>query len=152
MKNLLIVLCFFVYQSASFAQKPNYTGTWILNLEKSKFEFQQDGLTSSIFVIKQDGDKVKLTRTHIWGKKKNKLSFKMLADGKTRRVKLLFKGKLEWKENTLQATLWRKNFLNIVNYRFGSHPDEFIADEVFTGYPKNHHNIWVFVKDTAKIK
>lgn len=138
-----------VHQLPFFAQKSNFTGTWVLNLQKSKLEFEED-LTSSVFIIKQEGDKFKLTRTHVYGEKKNTISFKMLADGKTRRVKLLFKGKLEWQENNLKASLWRKNFSNIVDYKFGSSPNEFIADEVFKGYPKNHHNIWVFDKEKSK--
>jgi hypothetical protein len=146
---LTLLVCF-VYESETFAQKPDYTGTWLLNLEKSKLESRPEGLTSSVFMIKQEGDKFKLTRYHIFGEKKKKISFKMIADGKTRRVKLLFKGKLEWKENNLEATLWRKNFLNIVNYKFGNNQNEFIADEVFTGKPKNHHNIWVFDRDNSK--
>jgi hypothetical protein len=143
-KILLTLVVFFVSSSHTFAQQPNYTGTWVLNLDKSKLESRPEGFTGSVFIIKQAGDKLKLTRYHIFGEKKKKISFKMTADGKTRSVKLLFKGKLEWKENTLQATLWRKNFLNIVNYQFGNNQNEFIADEVFTGNPKNHHNIWVF--------
>jgi hypothetical protein len=149
-KLLLTIMCLFACQSQIFAQKPNFTGTWVLNLEKSKFEFGPEGLTSSLFIIKQAEDNFKLTRTHVYGEKKNKLSFKMIADGRMRRVKILFKGKLEWKENSLQATLWRKNFLNIVNYKFGNSQNEFIADEVFAGYPKNHHTIWVFDRDNSK--
>ncbi len=148
MKNkiviLLIILGSFVFESQIFAQTPNYTGTWILNFEKSKLGHRPDGLTSSVFIIKQDADKFKLTRSHIFGEKKKTISFKMTADGKTRRVKILFRGKLEQKENSLKATLWRKNFLNIVDYKFGNSKNEFIADEVFTGSPQNHHNIWVF--------
>lgn len=74
----------------------------------------------------------------------------MIADGRTRRVKLLFKGQLEWKDNSLQATLWRKNFVNVVNYKFGDNKNEFIADEIFTGRPKNHHSNWVFDRDDSK--
>ena len=107
-------------------------------------------MTGSVFIIKQEGDKFKLTRYHIYGEKKKKISFKMKADGKTRNVKLLFKGKLEWQENNLLATLWRKNFLNIVNYKFGDNQNEFIADEVFTGSPRDHHSIWVFDRDKTK--
>ena len=150
-KILLLVLCFFIYKSQIFAQTPNYTGTWVLNLEKSQLESPPKGLTSSVFIIKQDGDKFSLTRYHIFGDKKKKISFKMVADGKTRRVKILFKGKLERKENNLRATLWRKNFLNIVNYKFGNSQNEFIADEVFTGNPNNHHSIWVFDREISKI-
>ena len=148
-KILLTVIGLFFYQSQIFAEPPNYTGTWVLNLDKSKLEDRPNGLTSSLFIIKQDGDKFRLTRYHIFGDKKNKISFKMVADGKTRRVKILFRGKLEQKENSLQATLWRKNFLNIVNYKFGNGQNEFIADEVFTGNPKNHHNIWVFDREIS---
>ncbi|MFI5406157.1 MAG: hypothetical protein ACHQ1D_06545, partial [Nitrososphaerales archaeon] len=138
------------YQSKAFAQTSNYTGTWVLNLEKSQLEDRPEGLTSTVFIIKQDGDKFSLTRYHIIGDKKKKISFKMVADGKTRKVKILFKGKLERKENNLQATLWRKNFLNIVNYKFGINQDELIADEVFTSKANNHHNIWVFDKEIPK--
>ncbi len=146
-KIILVLLVFAVSISQTVAQKPNYTGTWVLNLEKSKLESPPEGLTSTVFVIKQEGDQFRLTRYHITAEKKRKISFKMKADGKTRTVKLLFKGKLEWKENSLQATLWRKNFSNIVNYQFGNTQNELIADEVFTGPPKNHHNIWVFDRE-----
>ena len=149
-KILLTILGLFVYQSHFFAQAPNYTGTWVLNLEKSKLEHLPTGLTSTVFMIKQEGDKFRLTRYHVFGDKKKKISFKMIADGKTRKVKILFKGKLEQKENNLQATLWRKNFLNIVNYKFGDCQNEFIADEVFKGNPQDHHNIWVFDREIPK--
>jgi hypothetical protein len=152
MKNkiLLTILCFFIYKSHFFAQNTNnYTGTWVLNLEKSKLESKPNGLTGSIFIIKQEGDKFSLKRYHVFGKKKRKISFSMVADGKTRRVKLIFKGKLEQKENGLQATLSRTDFLNIVNYKFGTSQNEFIAEEVFTSSSHNHHNIWVFDRDNS---
>ncbi len=150
LKELVVLIVLFVSSSQAFAQTPNYTGTWVLNFEKSKLESHREGLTGSIFIIEQEGDKLKLTRYHIFGEKKKKISFAMTADGKIRKVKLLFNAKLEWKRNDLQATLWRKNFSNVVNYKFGNNQDEFIADEVFTGNPKNHHNIWVFDRDKSK--
>lgn len=118
-------------------------------MEKSKLENPPEGLTSSLFIIKQDGNKFKLARYLVFGKKK-KLGFKMIADGKTRKVKILFKGKLEWKCDNLQASVWRKNFSNIVNYKFGDNNNELIADEIFKGKPKNHHSIWVFERDESK--
>ena len=147
---LLIVLGSFICQSQIFAQTPNYTGTWVLNLEKSTLEHPPEGLTSSVFIIKQEGDKFRLTIYHVFGDKKKKISFKMTADGKTRKVKILFKAKLEPTENSLRATLWRKNFSNIVNYRFGNNQNEFIADEIFTGKPQDHHSIWVFDREIPK--
>ena len=147
---LLIVLGSFICESQIFAQTPNYTGTWVLNLEKSTLEHPPEGLTSTVFIIKQEGDKFRLTRYHVIGDKKKKISFKMAADGKTRKVKILFKGKLEQKENGLRATLWRKNFSNIVNYKFGNNQNEFIADEVFKGKPQDHHSIWVFDREIPR--
>lgn len=149
LKILITVIGLFVCQSKIFAQAPNYSGTWVLNFEKSKLEHKPNGLTRSVFIIKQEGDKFRLTRYHIFGDRKKKISFQMIADGKTRRIKLLFKGKLERKENSLLATLWRKNFSNVVNYKFGN-PNELIADEVMKSKPNNHHNIWVFDREISK--
>ena len=147
---LLLLPGLFVFHSQIFSQTPNYSGTWVLNLDKSRLEDKSNGQTGSIFIIKQEGDKFNLKINHIFDDKKKKIGFKMIADGKTRRVKILFKGKLEKKENSLQASLWRKNFSNIVNYKFGANQNEFIADEVFAGKPKNYHNIWVFDREVEK--
>jgi len=79
----------FRHQSLFLAPTPpNYTGTWVLNLEKSQLEDRPEGLTSTVFIIKQEGDKFSLTRYHIFGEKKKKISFTMVADGKTRKVKV----------------------------------------------------------------
>jgi hypothetical protein len=149
-KMMLTVLALFVFQSHTLAQQTDFSGTWILNFQKSTLEYHAEGLTGNVFVIKQDGDKFRLTIYHIFGDKKKKLSFKAKADGKTRRVKIFMKCKLEKKENGLQVTLWRKNYSNIVNYKFGNNQNELIADEVQTSKKNNHHNIWVFDREVPK--
>jgi hypothetical protein len=149
-KLVLSAIILIAFNLSIFGQASNFSGTWILNFEKSILEDKTDGLTGQIFIIKQEGVKFSLKIYHIYSDKKKKIGFKMLADGKPRRVKVIFKGKLEQKENGLQATLWRKNYLNIVNYKFGTNQNEFIADEVFTGRPKNHHSIWFFDREVLK--
>ena len=150
--KLLLLLLGLGFQSQIFAQTPNFTGTWVLNFQKSKLDTTDNlnGLTGQIFVIKQVDNEFSLKIYHIYGDKKRKIGFKMTADGKTRRVKIIFKGKLEQKDNSLQATMWRKNYLNSVNYKFGTTQNELVADEVFTGRPKDHHSIWVFDREVAK--
>lgn len=150
--KLLLLLLGIMFQYQIFAQVPDFTGTWKLNFEKSKLDSTDNlkGLTSQLFVIKQDGDNFSLKIYHMYGDKKRKIGFRMQADGKTRTVKLIFKGKLEQKENSLQATMWRKNYLNAVNYKFGANQNELVADEVFTGRPKDHHSIWVFDRELEK--
>jgi hypothetical protein len=151
MKRLAIILLVTAaIGTASLAQQPDFTGHWRLNFDKSQLEDRPAGLTSSLFVIKQEGDAIKLTRFHIFGEKQNKIGFKMKADGKTRKIKMLFKGKLEKTEEGLKATLWRKNFNNVVSYSFGNSKDEIIADETFIGKPKDHHNIWVFDREVQQ--
>jgi hypothetical protein len=74
----------------------------------------------------------------------------MISDGKTRNVLGSFNGKLEQKENYLQITIWDKNFLDKVQYKFGSNKDEFIADEVLKSDSDNHHNVWAFDRQISK--
>ncbi len=145
--TILLVLAI---QSTAIAQAPNLTGTWVMNKEKSKIEDPSEGMTGSIFRIKQEGNKFRIKIYHIYGEKEKKIGFKMKADGRIRKVKLIFKGKLEQKENSLIATMWRKNYLNIVNYKFGIKENELIADEVFTGCPRDHHSVWVFDREVVK--
>lgn len=147
-KLLLATIVLITITHSLFAQSPNFTGTWKLNFEKSSLDKTDslNGLTGQLFVIKQEGDMFRIKIHHLYGEKTKKIGFKMRADGKTRRVKIIFEGKLEQSESGMQATMWRKNYLNIVNYKFGNTPSELIADEVFTGLPKNHHSIWVFDK------
>ena len=151
LKYILLLFCL-VFQVQIFAQPPDFTGTWVLNFEKSNLDKTDNlnGLTGQIFVIKQLDNKFGLKIYHLYGDKKKKIGFSMLADGKTRRLKILFKGKLEQKESSLQVTMWRKNYLNSVNYKFGINQNELVAEEEFTGKPKDHHSIWVFDREIAK--
>ena len=147
-KQSLLLFLFCAVCATSFCQHPDYSGPWILNLEKSKLEDPSEGFTGSKFIIKQQGEQFTLTRYHFYGEKKNRLKFQMMADGKLRAVKLIFKASSNGRGDALKATLSRKkNFLNIGNYHFGETTDEFIADEVFTGLPKDHHSIWVFDRE-----
>jgi hypothetical protein len=149
-KILLLLIGLFFFQSQIFAQTSNYSGTWKLNNGKSKIQSWPDGMTSSVFIIKQVGNDFSLTIHHIYGSVKDTIVIKMLSDGKTRQVLNILKGKLEQKNNYLQVTLWKKGFLDIVKYKFGQNKNQFIADEVLTSDSDNHHNIWVFDRQIAK--
>ena len=148
--NILLIAISFFCHSNVFAQTLNYTGTWVLNNEKSKIQSRPDGMTSSVFIIKQRGNDFSLTIHHIFGNQQDTIVIKMLSDGKTRNVLNVLQGKLEQKKDGLHITLWKKGFLDKVNYRFGNNKNEFIADEVLTSDSDNHHNIWVFDRKTPK--
>ena len=149
-KTLLTITVGFFFQLVTSAQTPNYSGTWVLNNEKSKIVSRPDGMTCSIFVIRQKGNAFSLTIHHVFGNQQDTIGIKMLSDGKTRKVLNVLQGKLERKKDGLHITLWKKDFLDKVTYRFGKNKDEFIADEVLTSNSDNHHNIWIFDRDVSK--
>jgi hypothetical protein len=149
-KILLVLTGLFFYQSEIFAQTPDYTGTWVLNNEKSKIQSPPDGMTSSIFIIKQKGHDFSLTIHHIFGNQQDTIVIKIVSDGKTRKVLSVLDGKLEQRKDGLHITLWKKDFLDKVTYKFGKDKNEFIADEVLVSDSDNHHNIWVFEREISK--
>ena len=149
-KILLALTALISFQSQIFAQAPNYTGTWVLNNKKSKIQSRPDGMTSSIFIIKQKGNDFSLTIHHVFGNEQDTIVIKMLSDGKTRQVLNVLDGKLEQRKDVLHITLWKKDFLDKVTYKFGKDKNEFIADEVVTSDAGNHHNIWVFDREISK--
>jgi hypothetical protein len=150
MKSLLTIGGLFFFQSYVFSQAPNYTGTWVLNNEKSKIQSRPDGMTSSIFIIKQKGNDFSLTIHHVFGNQQDTIVIKMLSDGNTRKVLSVLEGKLEQRKDGLHITLWKKDFLDKVTYKFGKDKNEFIADEVLTSDSDNHHNIWIFDRKISK--
>lgn len=148
MNFLLPLLGFLFFQIQALSQKPNYSGTWKLNLEKSKFEANwTKGLTDGEFTIIQKADNFNWSRYFIINGKKSKMRFKLIADGKVRRKKmLLFKSKLEWIGDNLKAKIYRNGFSNVVDYKFGETKNELIIDEVFVGRPQDYHNHYVLNK------
>jgi hypothetical protein len=149
-KILLPIIVAFSFQLSTFAQTSNYSGTWVLNNENSKIQTRPDGMTSSIFILKQTGNDFSLTIHHVFGNQQDTIVIKMLSDGKTRKVLNVLQGKLERRKDGLHITLWKKDFLDKVTYRFGKDKNEFIADEVLVSDSDNHHNIWIFDRDVSK--
>jgi hypothetical protein len=148
MRFILVLTGLLTFQCYSFSQKPNYTGTWKLNLQKSKFEANwTKGLTDGEFTIIQKEDKFEWSRYFIINDKKSQMKFNLIADGKVRRKKMfLFKSKLEWKGDNLKANIYRNGFSNVVDYKFGESKNELIIDEVFVGRPQDYHNHYVLDK------
>jgi hypothetical protein len=147
-KLLLTVLGILLCQTTVFSQKPDYSGIWKINLQKSKFEAKwADGLTDGEFKIIQSGNKFKWSRYFITNGKKTKMGLNLKADGKVRRIKfLLFKSKLEWQGDNLKAKIYRKGFSDVVYYKFGETENELVIDEVFVGRPQDYHNHYVLAK------
>jgi hypothetical protein len=69
---ILFTLMTYFFTYRILQRKTKLHGTWILNLERSKLESRPEGLTGSVFEIRQDGDLLKPTRYHIFSDKKKR--------------------------------------------------------------------------------
>ena len=149
--NMLLLLSFlFFYLSPVFAQSPDFSGTWVINKEKSKILSWPKGMTSTVFIISQKADSFQLIIHHVFGAQQDTLVIKLVADGGTQKVLGILEGKLERVKGGLHAELWKSDFSDKVTYTFGKDNNEFIADEVLASKTDNHHNIWVFDRDRSK--
>jgi len=135
--------------AAGDGPKPDFSGTWIFNPEKSGLE--SSAPTKSVFVIEHDDPVFKLTRTHTRGEKSNTLSFEVTTDGKESYEK---KGEYEawtrmyWLGEELvldmKMTYRGEQGTNVVHYRLADGGKKFIAVEWYHMPKKQHHNYWVF--------
>jgi hypothetical protein len=129
--------------------KPDFSGTWIFNLEKSKLESSPP--TKSVFVIEHQEPNFKLTRTHTRGERSNTLSFEVTTDGKE-----VYEKKGNWETWTRLYWLGEELVLdmkmafrgeegtNIVHYQLIDGGATFVAAEWYHMRGQNHHNLWVF--------
>ncbi|MBV5311795.1 MAG: hypothetical protein JZU47_00785 [Prolixibacteraceae bacterium] len=147
-KILLLLVGLLAFQSKVLSQRNDYSGTWKINLQKSKFEADwAKGLTEGEFKIIQIGVKFKWSRYFIIKGRKSKMKLNLIADGKVRRKKmLLFKTRLEWIGDNLKAKIFRNGFSDEVDYKLGDGKNELIIDEVFVGRPQDYHNHYVLDK------
>jgi hypothetical protein len=129
--------------------KPDFTGTWIFNPERSRLE--SSAPTKSVFVIEHQDPKFSLTRTHTRGERSNTLSLEVTTDGEE-----YYRKEGEYEEWTRMTWLAEELVLdmkiayrgergtNVVHYRLTDGGKTFIAAEWYHMPGKVHHNLWVF--------
>jgi len=129
--------------------KPDFSGTWIFNPEKSRLEMSVP--KRSIFWIEHKDGSFKLTRTHTWGERWDTLSFEATTDGEE--VYRDIHGFETWthmswlgEELVLDMNLayTGEQGTNVVHYRLADEGKTFIAAEWYHMPREQHHNLWVF--------
>jgi len=135
--------------TAGDGTKPDFSGTWEFNPEKSRLEMTAP--TKSVFVIEHQDPSFKLTRTHTWGEKSDTLSFEVTTDGKEHYRK---DGDHEsWTRMTwmgeelvldMKLAFRGEKGTNVVHYRLADGGETFIAAEWYHMASRQHHNLWVF--------
>jgi hypothetical protein len=138
--------------AAGDGTKPDFSGTWKFNPEKSRLEMTAP--TKSIFVIEHQDPKFKLTRTHTLGDKSNTLTFEVTTDGKEHyRKDGVFESwtRMTWMGDELvldmKLAFGGEQGTNVVHYRLADGGNTFIAAEWYHMPREQHHNLWVFDRE-----
>jgi len=136
--------------------RPNFSGTWKFNPQKSKLQIQSPDSTT--FIIEHNEPDFKLTRTHIFSGKSDTFSITLNTDGN--KISFHHRGleinaKLYWIEDMLvfDSIINRDNEIatNIVKYRLEDQGKTFIAEEKLSSSDQNYTNIWVLEKYDQEI-
>jgi len=133
-------------------QKPNFSGTWNFNPEKSKLQIPAP--TSSTFRIDHREPEFHLSRTHVFEGKSDTWGVDLTTDGKE--VIQESDGQtihicLTWEGNDLifdsKIVMKDREATNVVRYHLSEDGKIFTATERFRGPLLKYDNVWVFDKE-----
>jgi hypothetical protein len=134
--------------------KPDFSGTWKLNREKSKFETTVPKQSELIFVIEHKDPRFKTTRTLTLGERSDTLSWETTTDGKEHHRKdgdFESRMRMTWMgdELVLKSRLTRRGEqgTNEAHYRLADEGKTLIAAEWYHMPSSQHHNLWVFERE-----
>jgi len=148
------VLSWAGFALAQEAQKPDFSGVWKFNPEKSKLQIPAP--TSSSFVVDHKEPRFHLSRTHVYDGKPDTWSIDLTTDGKEviqQTGDRTLHARLYWEGNQLvfdsKIVLKDREASNIVKYQVSPDRKVFKAYESFRGPKLKYDNIWVFDKEPA---
>ena len=128
--------------------KPNFTGTWNFNHERSTLQIPAPEAT--IFVIDHREPTFRITRTHTVGERRDTFSLDLTTDGQltsTLHEGLRLRSRAYWDDNTL---VFDTGFVragiaatNIVRYTLSDGGNTLVAEECFRSVPVNYDNVWL---------
>jgi len=160
MKTLGVVALGLVLTTALAAgddPKPDFSGTWRFNPEKSRLEITVPKQSDLIFVIEHENSRFKMTRVLTQGEKTDTLSWEVAIDGKEHhRMDGEFEswGRMTWmgEELVLESRLARRGErgTNVAHYRLADGGKTFVAAEWNHMPSSQHHNLWVFDREPEK--
>lgn len=131
--------------------RPNFTGTWKFNREKSSLEIEIPDSTT--FIIEHHEPNFHLERTHTRGQHSDTFTIDLTTDNKivTRtHGNIEIRAHLVWEANALvfdsEIVQQGKKGTNRVRYQLADDGRTFVADEQFNSRDLNYKNKWVFDK------
>jgi len=148
--SLIVILTFFV--TMSFCQQPpNFSGDWVLNLNKSKLRADwTSGLTNGIIKIVHNEPNFSFWRSFTINGKDEVKSYEMLTNGQEQKDKYNFIWTLSWKQDTLLFIIQNHETISDVRYYHSENKKEFVADEKYDSPNMSYHNLWILEKKSLK--
>lgn len=129
--------------------KPDFTGTWRFNPDKSSLQIPAPEYTS--FEIEHREPRFHLERTHVFGGNRDIFSIDLMTNGEAvvqAHAGFEIHASLHWEGETLmfESKLKREGeqATNIVRYSLSDDGQNFIAAEQFCGNEYSYENTWVF--------
>jgi hypothetical protein len=136
--------------AAPTLDKPNLSGDWVLNLEKSKLQTQMK-LDSATFTIDHKEPDFHFSRVFVVGGKEDVFSYSLTTDGKEKveeQPDRTLYNRLYWDGDVLvfDVRIVLKNgreATNVVRYSLRDGGRTFVAEEKFRGAVVKYDNLWV---------
>lgn len=137
------------------ATKPDFSGEWTLNREKSRLQTPMPD--STLFLIEHREPAFRLTRTHVVKGKADTFSIDLTTDGKevvkqTPEETLHSRAYWEGRKLVFDSRIVRgsREATNVVRYSLSDDGRVFTAEETFRGPKVKYDNVWVFDRVPAR--
>jgi len=128
--------------------KPNFTGSWTHNPERSKLEIPMP--TYSLFHFEHEGPTLRLTRTLTFGDKGNTITLDLVIDGEEHLHQVAGVNaniRMYWDGDTLVGDMKVSgpdgDATNVVRYWLEDDGLRLVALERFNSPQQNYENTWV---------
>lgn len=152
---LSVGLLYMAVMASQAAQKPDLSGTWVLNLDKSRLQIE-DKIESGTFTIEHKEPDFRFSRVFVVGGKDDAVSYALTTDGREKIAK-------EPDRTTTSRLYWDGDVLvlderivlgdgreatNVVRYSLQDGGRTLVAEEKFRGPIHKHDNLWVAERKT----
>ena len=148
---LMLVAVLVAHVASAAPPKPNFTGTWKVNFQKSVLEIPAPD--STLFVVEHSEPNFHLTRTHVAKGKSDTFSIHLTTDGKEvvrKEGDRTDYSLAYWEGNVLvfatRIVMGDKEATNLVRYAMAGDGQSFTAMERFRGPKLSYDNVWVLEK------
>jgi hypothetical protein len=147
---LVAALCLAAGVALGAGQRPDLSGTWVLNIAKGRLQIRSD-LDSGTLTIDHKEPAFRFSRIFVAGGKEDASSYDLTTDGKERTVKANGRttiSRMSWDGDVL--VLAEKIVLangrkatNVVRYSLRDGGETLVAEERFRGPVLKYDNLWV---------